>query len=252
MQEYMYGQGKIEFAEVINGVVSGEWFWIGDCSEMNGSFSEESFSHKENYTGKKGSVRKIYTGTTIEFNINMNRLDTGNVARFTQGKATSVAAGTVTNEALGTVTVGSVSTLAHLLPSNLVITDSAVTPATISPTHYEVNKFGEIEWLTLPTSPAPTMPLKAAYSYAAHTQAAFLNDTRKTYAVRYDGVNLAEDEKPVLLELYKCSAGMLQTLSMITNGNQLAAAPVVLEALLDTTKPATGNLGQYGRLIQAA
>lgn len=247
-EKYMYGQGKVELAEVINGVV-GDYVWIGDVSELTGSLSEESFTHKESYSGKKGSVRKLFLGVTMEWNMTMHEMSMANVARFTQGVATNTPAGTVTAESLGNIAVGDSITLAHPGVSNLVITDSAGSPATIAPSHYEYDEFGDVIFNTLPTGPAPTNPLKAAYTHQEYNQAAFLNGTRKTYALRYKGVNLAEDGKPVKLELYKVSAGLLQTLSMITNGNQLAAAPVAMEALLDTSKPANGALGQYGRIV---
>ncbi|MNG03625.1 hypothetical protein D3C85_1484090 [compost metagenome] len=101
----------------------------------------------------------------------------------------------------------------------------------------------------MPTSPAPTQPLKAAYSYGASKQAAFLAGQRKNYALRYKGVNLAENGERCLVEVYKVSAGLLQTLALITSGNQLAGAPVTFGSLLDTSKPADGALGQYGRYV---
>lgn len=247
-EQYMYGQGKVELAEVVNGVV-GDFVWLGDVSELSSSISEESFTHKESYSGKKGSVRKLYPGMTMEWSMTMFQLDTENIARFTQGVATNTPSGTVTAESLGNIAAGDSITLAHPGVSSLVITDSAGSPATIAPSHYVYDEFGDVTFNTLPTTPAPTNPLKAAYVHKEYNQATFFNGSRKTYALRYKGVNLAEDSKPVKLDLYKVTAGMLQTLSMITNGNQLASAPVTLEAMLDTSKPANGSLGQYGRII---
>lgn len=249
-ESYHYGQGKIEIAErLAEGL--GPWTWIGDVSEMSGAPSEESFTHQESYSGKKGSVRKIYLGKTLLFNLTMFQLDTENLARFMQGTATSQTAGTVSAESLGTVTASSVIELAHFGVSDLVITDSLADPgpATIDPAHYEYDEFGTVTFKTLPESPAPTMPLKAAYSHSGYKQAAFFNADRKEYAVRFKGINLAEGGKNVLVEFYKCSSGLLNQLSLITNGNQLASAQVQMEALLDTSKPADGSLGQYGRQV---
>lgn len=248
-ESYHYGQGKIEIAErLAEGL--GPWTWIGDVSEMSGAPSEESFTHQESYSGKKGSVRKIYLGKTLLFNLTMFQLDTENLARFMQGTATSQSAGTVSAESLGTVTGSSIIQLAHYGVSDLVITDSAdPTPATIAASHYDYDEFGTVTFKSLPNSPAPTMPLSAAYSHSAYNQAAFFNADRKEYAVRFKGINLAEGDKKVLVEFYKCSAGLLNQLSLITNGNQLASAQVQMEALLDTSKPASGSLGQYGRQV---
>lgn len=247
-ETYMYGQGKVELAER-DGNNLGPFIWVGDVSELTGSLSEESFTHQESYSGNKASVRKVHLGKTMEWSLTLHELSVANLAKFLQGVATNQAAGTVTGESLGAVAVNDVIQLAHFGVSNLVITDSAGSPATIAASHYEYDEFGEITFKTLPTSPAPTNPLLAAYSHTSYQQAAMLNGTRKEYALRYKGINLAEGGKPVLMELYKVSAGLLQTLNMITNGNQLASTPLTLEALLDTNKPANGDLGQYGRVV---
>lgn len=247
-ETYLYGQGKVYLAERLeNG--TGPRIWLGDVSELSGNLTEESFTHAESFSGKKATTRKIYLSKKMEWSMTMHELSLENIARFTQGALTAVAASTVTAESLGTVAVGDEIRLAHFGISDLVITDSAGSPATIAASHYSVSEFGFITFNSLPTSPLPTMPLKAAYSHKKYDQAALLNAARKDYTLYYEGINLAEGESKVFLELYKVSAGLLQTLSMITSGNQLASAPVTMEALLDTAKPESGSLGQYGRLV---
>lgn len=249
-ETYHYGQGKVYLLERLSGGGRGPRVWIGDVSELTGSITEESFTHQESYSGKKASVRKLFLSKTMEWSATMHELSAANIARFTDGTVVTTAAGTVTGEGLGTVEVGDELKLENWGVSNVVITDSAApTPATIDAEHYEVDAFGNVTFNSLPTSPAPTMPLLAAYSHEAANQVAFLNAPRKEYALIYEGINLAEGEKPVVLELYKVAPSMLQTLSMITNGNQLASAPITIEALLDSAMSATGSLGQYGRII---
>lgn len=247
-ETYHYGQGRVEVA-VLGGPGPLNYIWLGDVSELSITLGEEKFAHKESYSGKKAEVREIATGITASGSATLHTLDTANIARFTDGTASSQAAGTVTGEDLGTVEVGDVFQLAHFGPSNVVVTDSAGSPATIAATHYEYDEYGALKFLTLPNSPAPTMPLKVAYSHKAYKSAVLLNGQRAELALRYKGINLAEGGKRCLVELYKVSPGLLQTLSLITNGNQLASAPVTFKPLLDTSKPANGPLGQYGRMV---
>jgi hypothetical protein len=248
METYLYGQGKVKLA-LRTGDELGPWIWIGDVSELTGTLAEETFDHQESYSGEKGRTRKINLGKTMNWSATLHELSTANLARFTNGTNTVTESGTVTSESLGTVAAGDAFQLDHFNVSNLVITDSAGSPATIAASHYEYDVYGNLEFITLPTSPAPTMPLLAAYSYGAYNAVAFLNATRGEFALRYEGVNLAEGNAPILMELYKVSPGLLQTLGMITNGNQLAAAPVTFDALLDTSKVRAGALGQYGRIV---
>lgn len=247
-ETYLFGQGKVEVAEITDSGLA-DWMWIGDVSEMTLAFEEEKFTHKESYSGNRSEVRELSVGTSMNTSLTIHELSAENVALFTRGKRSSITAGTVTDEDLGTVVAGDVVQLANFGVSDLVISDDSGTPAVIAPEHYEVDAFGEITFHTLPDSPAPTMPLKASYSHTSAEQTAFLGGAKKDYALRYKGINLAEGNKPVLVELYKVAASLLQQLSLITNGNELASAPVEFKPLLDASKPANGDLGQYGRLV---
>lgn len=245
-ETYHYGQGKVEIAERLSGGALGDWEWLGDVSELSVGLEDSSFSHRESYSGLKREVREIFNAVTASGSMTLHTLNTYIVALLMLGTATSQVAGTVTGESLGTVTVGDVVQLAHPGISSLVITDSAGSPVTIAATHYEVDAFGEIRFLTLPSSPAPTMPLLAAYSYSSKKTGTLLNRQRKEYALRYRGVNLAEQSKPCEVMLFKVGMGLLQTLSLITSGEQLASAPVSFKPLADTARPANDALGQFG------
>lgn len=249
-EKYMYGQGKVKLAEILVNGTRGPWEWIGDVSTLDGTFAETEVSHRESYSGLKAKVRSWMTETEMTWAATIHQLNVDGVARFTQALITEGAQGTVTSEEFpDDLVAGDVVTLEHPGPSNLVITDSAGTPATLDPEHYEYDAYGNVTLLSLPT-PVATQPFSAAYSYAATRQAALLAGSRKQYALRYEGINLAENNQPIILELYKLSPGLLQTLSMITSGNQLASAPVNFTSLLDTSKPASGPLGRFGRLIE--
>lgn len=251
--KYFYGQGKVELAEILPGGGLGPYIWVGDVSELSGTMSQTPVNHRESYKGRKAKVREFFIELGMDWSATLHKIDADNIAKFSLGTLTEQAAGTVTGEEFPTGLVdGDVIQLEQLNVSALVLTDSLTpTPVTlVRGTHYEYDVFGDVELLTLPTSPAPTQPLVAAYSHGATRQAALLNGTRKNYALRYKGINLAENDAPVLLEVYKVSAGLLQTLSMITSGNQLAGAPVTFTSLLDTSKPENGDLGQYGRYVE--
>lgn len=252
MQEsYYYGQGEVELAEIAPNGSLGPWVWVGDVSELSGTLSQTPVNHRESFSGRKAKVREFFTELGIDWSATLHQLDVDNIAKFTLSSVSSVTAGTVTGEAFPTVEVGDVIALEHLNVSDLVLTDSATpTPATLERgVHYDYDVYGDVTILALPTSPAPAQPLKAAYSYGTAKQAAFLAGNPVNYALRYKGINLAENGQRCLVEMYKVSAGLIQTLSLITSGNQLAGAPVTFSSLLDASKPANGALGQYGRYV---
>lgn len=251
-ETYFFGQGPVDLAIISNGV-TGPWQWIGDVSELTGAVAEQLVTHRESFLGKKAKAREFGIQTDLTWTATLHSFNAENLAKFIQGTVTDTASGSVTGETLATgLVVGDQVSLANPGVSNLVITDSAGTPATLDPQHYDLNAgHGTLELLSLPTTPAPTQPFKAAYQYAARKEVSFLSaTTRPQVALRYRGINLAEGGAPIILELYKLSAGLLQTLSMIANGTEVAGMPVSFSSLLDTRKPANGSLGQFGRLIQ--
>ncbi|CDM42386.1 hypothetical protein [Ectopseudomonas oleovorans] len=252
-ETYYYGQGKLKLAIIAANGTLGPWRWVGDVSALSGAMQEETVSHDESYSGKKVKVREFGIRPQLTMSATLHSLDTENLAMYSQGTASSTAAGTASGEALPTgLQAGDEVVLANPGVSDLVITDSSGTPATLDEEHYLLDPaFGNLQIVSLPTSPAPTQPFIAAYEYAARKQVTLLSAaSRPNVALRYEGINLAEGGAPVIMELYKLSPGLLQELSMITDGNTVAGMPVSFSALLDTSKPANGPMGQFGRIIQ--
>jgi len=249
IERYRYGKGRLKLAVVVAGVV-GEYIWQGDVSQLNFGFTEERVKHRESFSGQNGLARDFGSGSDLTVNWTMNDDNLETTAPFVRGSVTTTATGTVTAENLpNPVVVGAEYSLANPGISSLVITDSAGTPAVVPNTHYEVDaRFGNVKFISLPTTPA--FPFKAAYSYAARKQLALLNAPEKVFALRYEGINLAEGGAPEIVEFYRMSAGLLKQLELITSGNSIAGKQVTGAVLIDPTKLANGTMGQYGRIIQ--
>jgi len=251
---YYYGQGKVEAAPIVGGVI-GKYRFIGDVSALSVALEVEKVKHKESHSGQKFLMRDFLIGKTATLNMTLRSISVDNLAMVLYGKPVIAPAGTVTGEDLGTIATGDTVRLAQIGVSNLVITDSAGTPQTIDPSHYELldnGHYGEVLFKTLPTSPAPTMPLKAAYQHAAKRAVGLFTAPQPTVAIRYKAVNLAEGNAPVLVELYKVSTDPLAELPLISDGTEVAGLSITGGILLDSSKPASGLLGQFGHITQLA
>ncbi len=251
-ETYFYGQGEIDAAPIVNGVL-GKWRWIQDVSAMSIQLAVEKVEHKESYSGQKALVRSFPIGKTATVNITLHSIGPDNLALTLYGKVVAKAAGSVTGEVLpADLVAGDVIRLANFGVSELVITDSASSPAPLDPQYYALRAdgaYGEVQLLGLPT-PAPTQPFKAAYEYAANKQVGMFTAPQPTVALRYKGINLAEGGAPVIVELYKVATDPLQELALISDGNTVAGMQISGGILLDTSKPDTGDLGRFGRIIQ--
>lgn len=253
IETYYYGQGRI-YSRPVGATGGGGWTWWGDVSELSFGGTDESASHKESYSGNKSVVRKFSIGGDRTLSGTLHQVDPEALGRLLRGTVTEIPADTVAAEDFpATVAVGDVIKLDF--PYNvteLVITDSAGgSPQTLDAEHYELNaSHGSIRILSLPSGPALTQPFRAAYKHAGGRQVAFFNALPENIALRYEGINLAENNAPVIAEFYKVSTQPLQELALITSGNELAGVGFEAEALLDTSKSASGALGQFGRYVQ--
>lgn len=251
--QYHYGQGRLLLAIIAANGTTGPWRWVGDVSALSGAFAEETVSARESWSGSKSKVREFNISKDMTWSATLHSLVSENLALFTDGTATEIAAGTVTGEVLPSgLVAGDIVALQNIGISDLVITDSAGTPVTLDPQHYTLAaNTGSIEIVSLPTSPAPTQPFKAAYTHAAASQVAFLKAAaRPNVALRYEGINLAENGAAVVVELYKLSPSLLQELSLIADGTDVLGMPVSFSSLRDTRQSATGAFGQFGRILQ--
>lgn len=251
VETYYYGQGRL-YSRVV-GVPGAAWRWWGDVSALTFGGTDETVVHKESYSGYKSSVRRFSIGGERTLSGTLHQIDADALAELLRGTVTTISGATISGEALpNPIAPGDVLRVANPYNiSDVAITDSAGSPVTIDASHYVVDApHGVIEFISLPSAPAPTQPLKVAYKHAGARQVSFFTAVPHYLELRYEGYNLAENNVPVIVEFYKVSTGVLQELALITNGNEVAGMDFEAEALLDGSKPAGGTLGQFGRYLQ--
>jgi hypothetical protein len=252
-ETYYYGQGRIYLAvrDAITGV-PGEFRWVGDVSAFSIKLAVEKVEHKESYSGQRALVRSFPIGKSATIDMTLHQVDTDNLSLTLNGTTTSTSTGTVTAETLPEdLVVGSQVSLANPGVSSLVLTDSTGTPLTlVAGTDYVLDAdFGRVTILSLGSY---VQPFKAAYSYASRKAVGMFTTGQQNFALRYEGVNLAEGNAPVIADLYKLAPDPLAELALITTGNDVAGMQITGGVLLDSNKPSSGALGQFGSITQVA
>ncbi|MEQ6471077.1 hypothetical protein [Comamonas sp. wu1-DMT] len=252
LETLFYGQGRV-FSRPFGSTGGGGWGWWGDVSALSFGGTDEQAAHKESYSGQKSKIRSFSIGGDRTLKAVLHQVDPDSLAQQLRGTVSEISAGTVTGEMFpNPVAVGDVIKLDKPYNvSDLVITDSSGSPVTLDPEHYDAYlEHGSIELLSLPTVPGITQPFKAAYKQAGARQVAFFNAAPKLIQLRYEGINLAENNEPVIVEFYKVSTAPLQELALITSGNELAGMSIDAECLADSSRPANGPLGRFGRYVK--
>lgn len=248
---FYYGQGKLSIA-VRNSLAGtiGHYVWAGDVSAFSLKPTVELIKHRESNSGQNSLIRNVSHARDLNIDITFAEFRPGGLARDLYGNNVVVPAGTVTGESLPVgLLVGDEVRLANPGVSAVVITDSAGTPATlVAGTDYIVDlNFGKVTILNVGTY---VQPFKAAYSYGKRTDTGILTAAQPEIALLYEGVNLAENNAPVIAEIYKVAPAVAQEIMLITTGTDTAGRQVTGAALLDSLRPATGPLGQFGRITQ--
>lgn len=262
LEKYQYGQGKILLAPWATTIDPASYQWIGDADGFSLKPTSDKVQHKESYSGQKGLARSFPVGAALDVTINGYQFDAAAIARAMRGSVVNTATGTVTGESLGTTrAVGDEVYLANQFVSSVVIKDSASSsPATlVAPTDQTIADgtadylvdpdFGRVTILNVGSY---TQPFKADYSYAARNTVGMLKTGQQLYALRYDELNLAEGNEPRIVLVHKLAPDLVQELQLISTGTDVSGMQLTGAALLDSSKPASGDLGQFAAVIEKA
>ncbi|AKO47557.1 hypothetical protein A6041_04610 [[Haemophilus] ducreyi] len=241
-ETYSYGQGKVYLAERLPNGQAGAFRWVGDVSELNVSLTVEDFTHKESYSGNRQEVRKIITGKSGEVSVKFHEMSKENLSLMLLGEASTIKAGNVAKEALpDDIKVGDRIALAHQNVSDVKIAELKEN------TDFVVDAiFGTIEFLKEQKS----KKLTVAYNYGDVDVIALLTTNPKDLFLRFEGINLAEENEWSLVELYKINFNPTEALNLINNENALDALSAKAKVLADTTKTGDSTLGRFGRVVK--
>jgi len=223
--------------------------WLGNVPELKVSLNVETIEHKESYSGQRLTDLSLIKGKDGEFSCAIEDFSIDNLELTLYGQTSSVTAGSVTAEALPTGAVaGGLYLLANQFVSSVVVKDSAGTPATLTEgTHYKVHaEQGAIEFLDVAVF---TQPFMVDYSYGASKRLAMFKAGQPEVWLRFDGLNTADANQRVIVDLYRVALNPSKDLSLI--GDELQRFDLSGRVLADVTKPDAGPLGLFGRVIQA-
>jgi hypothetical protein len=247
---YFSGQGRVYIGTRDSNGNPQAMRWLGNVPELKVSLNVETIEHKESYSGQRLTDLSLIKGKDGEFSCAIENFSIENLELTLYGQTSSVAAGTVTNEALPTgAVVGGIYLLANQFVSSVVVKDSAASPATLTAgTHYKVHaEQGAIELLNITGF---TQPFKVDYSYGAAKRLAMFKSAQPEVWLRFDGLNTADSNSRVIVDLYRVVLNPSKDFSLI--GDDIQKFELSGRVLADTTKSDTGPLGLFGRVIQAA
>jgi hypothetical protein len=251
--EYLYGKGKVMVCERdANGGI-GKGIYLGDCPELKFSGSTDKLTHFESETGLNTQDRELVKTVSMEMSVTLQNISADNLALLVWGTQVEVeqAAGVSYTFPSSDIVDGDIYKIPNTINlANAVLVDSAVSPATVSTTKYNVDEdFASVEFLDVATY---TQPFKLNYDKGASIRIPMFTSQRPYRYLVFEGINLANPGavgQKFQVELYNIGFDPATDISMI--GDDFGKFELKGSVLVDETRKANSNLGGYGNITKA-
>lgn len=249
--QYFSGQGVIYVADRdANGVIL-EYRSVGNVPSLTVALETEVQEHKESMTGKRLTDFRLTTEQRARVTMTLEKFTKKNLMLLLYGSdstATSntVVTGYVLRSPVTAVKAGDV--YFTKFPNVSSVTVKANSTALTLNTDYTLDAVtGRITILTI-ANMGSTGSLNVDYTAAAYESVVMFKDANKERALRFEGLNTADSEKPVQVELYRIIFDPAGNLDLIND--ELAQFEIEGSVLVDTTRVNDATLGGFGRIIQ--
>ena len=190
---------------------------------------------------------RLVTGKMANITVTLEDFTKENLALGLYGTAAQTAGASVTDEALpGGLKAGDLVRLAHPGVSAVSVKNKANT-ALVAGTDYEVHSANHGSLKILKDIALTAQPLKASYTHRAYANVTMFDAASTDNWVRFEGLNTADSNSPVLIELYRVSFDPLANLGAISD--ELLQMELKGSALYDSAKTGDAQLGQFGRVV---
>ena len=251
MSTHYYGHGRVFISARDSSGNPSNFIELEDVDAMDISLTVDYIEHINKSTAiaqKDLKVARMLSGTG---KITMSSHDAATLAKNLYANVETVSGGSFSATTLDktTVVVGDILPLpgGKTQVSSLVMTDSTGSPVTLTlDTHYSIvdADAGLIKILSLSTL---TQPLKAAGTEAAGKALGLLTTRTPDQYLRFAGINIANDDAPCVVDLYRISIDPAANWTLLNDGNTPNQYEINFEMLRDPEQAYDATYGQFGK-----
>lgn len=216
-------------------------YGVAGLARAVGSLAVCAITHQVQKLNEPNNGRDGGLATTLErltgcgVNLTFQSISVPNLALMLRAGITEVASGTV-SEADYTAYLGGLIRLQYMNPSTVVVTNSAGTTTYVNGTDYKVTGAGVIPLEGGAITEAQA--IKISYAYSAQRIVQPFTQGQGEYTIYFDGLNEAENNANVTVDLHRVKLAIPQELSMI--GDNFMRMAGTGDLLLDPTKTGVG------------
>lgn len=219
---------------------------VGNVSSLKVSVGTSTLEHKETQTGQRGIDLRLTTEVKCSVTMVMESFNPENLSVALRGNVTKKTSGAVAGEK-SKVYLGFIMPLKNAKVSTVVVKTTGATPDTLvaytpgmnpGEWDYMLNAdAGSLQWATDPVSTIiDGQDVVIDYTRAAQQHVEPLMTSTPERFLRFEGLNTAEDLKPVIVEVFRFSTDPLKELDLINDN--LSNFTLDASALMDTRRPA--------------
>lgn len=257
---YFSGQGKVYLAA--RNPTTGEptaLGWVGNVSKLEVALNVETLEHRESYSGNRLTDVRLETGKTASLSATFEEWDAEYLARVLRSSVVTNSVTPVVAEVVETLGAlltapteaapARFQTKGRNIGGSFTLVDSTGSPKTLlEGTHWRLVSAaaGIVEVYSVGALGPLTEPLKISYTPGASRSVGMLVSGASQYYLTFDGLNTANNNAPMVAELYKVQFSPPANLSLITN--ELGTFEVAGSVLLDELRSSSGALGQFGKI----
>lgn len=245
---YLSGQGVLLLAtkDGTTGEPNSGFRAVGNVSALTIGNEVTEFEHKESQSGQRAVDLTLITEISVAVNMTMESIESENLAIALKGTGADVIAGTVTDEAV----IGYDDLWTPLDFINIaafVLTNVGAIVTYVLDTDYELDAAAGAFRTLSGGSISDLDPLLADYTYVAQeTVDALTVGANPVRWARFHGLNTADSDNPVTVDIFKMEITPLAELALIND--EIAQMAVEGNALSDATR-STGS--KFFQITQA-
>jgi len=227
--DYFSGQGLILLATKDGTTGEPEGFTpVGNVTALGVTTEITKDEHKESMTGLRAVDKVLSTETKVNFSMTMESINQENLAYALRGTTSDVAGGSQAATAY-TAKLGKIVPLGYIQVSSVVIQDDADTITYVEGDNYRIDvAAGSIYFFTTAEQTAASAgdmiadddEVHIAFDYADQKVMQAMVSATQTRWVRFEGLNTADSNNPVVVDMFKVETDLLAELSFISDDIQ--------------------------------
>lgn len=242
------GRGRVYIGERSNAGVPSIMKFVGCADALSIALAVETTTHNSKCTSADALDYQGVRSLSAQVTMTLSEWIKNNLLLALRGtEIPDASSGSVSAEACGTgfeagdiYLLGAATGTPHTNVSAVTISDGG--GALSAGTDYSVNAdTGAVTFITDTTG-----AVTADYTYNDLPFVSMLTAGQKEYWVRFDGVNKADDDRPLVVDLYRVQFNPTQNLDLLPD--ELALLELQGAVLVDDTKASDSDFGQFGRM----